>query len=52
LLTEKRFTWYSLREQAFREEPQDRELVSLFFEKARGLDVRGFKTGNGVKVDV
>ena len=52
LLAEKRFTWYDLKEQAFREEPQDRELVSLFFEKARGLDVRGFKTGNGVKVDV
>lgn len=52
LLAEKRFTWYGLKEQAFREEPQDQELVRLFFEKARGLEIRGFKTDNGVKVDV
>jgi anaerobic magnesium-protoporphyrin IX monomethyl ester cyclase len=52
LLADKRFTWYGLKEQAFKEEPQDRELVSLFFEKARGLEIRGFKASNGVRVDV
>ena len=52
LLAQKRFTWYGIKEQAFREEPQDQELVRLFFRKARGLGIRGFKTGNGVKVDV
>jgi anaerobic magnesium-protoporphyrin IX monomethyl ester cyclase len=52
LLALKRFTWYDLREQAFRDEPQDRELVRLFFEKARGLEIKGFKTGSSVKVDV
>jgi hypothetical protein len=52
LLAGKRFTWYGLKEQAFREEPQDQELVRLFFEKARGLEIKGFKTDNGVKVDV
>ena len=52
LLAEKRFTWYSSKEQAFREEPQDQELVRLFFRKARSLEIRGFKTGKSVKVDV
>jgi radical SAM superfamily enzyme YgiQ (UPF0313 family) len=52
LLAEKRFTWYSSKEQAFREEPQDQELVGLFFRKARALEITGFKTGNRVKVDV
>jgi hypothetical protein len=52
LLVDKCFTWYALKEQAFEEEPQDRELVRLFFNKARGLEIKGFKTGSGVKVDV
>ncbi|HME42953.1 MAG TPA: radical SAM protein [Syntrophorhabdales bacterium] len=52
LLLEKRFTWYGVKEQTFREEPQNSELVELFFRKARGLEIRGFKTGKSVKVDV
>ena len=52
LLMDKRFTWYGLKEQAFREEPQNQELVGLFFRKARGLEIKGFKTSKGVRVDV
>jgi anaerobic magnesium-protoporphyrin IX monomethyl ester cyclase len=52
LLAGKRFTWYGPKEQTFREEPQNSELVELFFEKARSLEIRGFKTDNSVKIDV
>ncbi len=52
LLTEKRFTWYDFKEQAVREEPHDQALVRLFFEKARGLEIKGFKTGNSIRVDL
>ncbi len=52
LLTHKRFTWYAHKEQVFTEEPQSIELVELFFEKAKGLEIRGFKTANRMKVDV
>ena len=52
LLAEKRFTRYGPREETFMEEPQNSELVERFFEKARGLVIKGFKTGNGVKVNV
>ena len=51
LLAERRFTWYGVKEQTFREEPQNSELVEFFFRKARGLEIRGFKTGKSVKMD-
>ena len=52
LVKEKLLTWYVLNEQILREEPQDLDLIRLFFNKARGLSIRGFKTNNSVKVDV
>ena len=52
LLVKKRFTRYGLKEQALQEEPQNSELVELFFRRARGLEIKGFKTGKSVKVDV
>jgi hypothetical protein len=52
LLTEKRFVCYSHKEQGFVEEPQDRGIVRCFFERARGMSIKGFKTGNELIVDV
>jgi hypothetical protein len=52
LLTEKRFVCYSRKEERFVEEPQDRGVVRRFFERARGMRIRGFKTGNELIVDV
>lgn len=52
LLAEKRFTWYGFKEQALREEPQNSDLVELFFRRARGLAIKGFKTGKSAKVDI
>lgn len=50
LVAENRFTWYGLKESSYMEEPQDQELVRLFFEQARGLKIKGFKTGATVKM--
>jgi len=50
LLTEKRFVSFDLRRKEFMEEPQDRALVKRFFERAEGLNIKGFRTSNSLKV--
>ncbi|HVN22879.1 MAG TPA: cobalamin-dependent protein [Syntrophorhabdales bacterium] len=52
LLVEKRFTCYDVREERFVDEPHDSALVKFFFEKARGLTIKGFKTDGSANVDV
>ena len=51
LLREKQFVWYDEAGKGLRPEPQDRALVRRFFEKAKGLEIRGFKTMNSVVID-
>jgi anaerobic magnesium-protoporphyrin IX monomethyl ester cyclase len=48
LLREKRFMCYDLHTLSLLPEPQDDGLVKLFFRRAEGLHVRGFKTMNSV----
>jgi anaerobic magnesium-protoporphyrin IX monomethyl ester cyclase len=52
LLTDKRFTRYAMREQRFIEETHEPDLVRIFFERARGVGIKGFKTSNELMVDV
>ena len=52
LLMEKRFICYTHKEQRFAEEQQNRDIVRLFFERARGMRIKGFKTSNQLIVDV
>ncbi len=51
LCKDHRFTWYDLSAKALRPEPQDGRLVELFFRRARGLFIRGFKTTNSLVID-
>jgi anaerobic magnesium-protoporphyrin IX monomethyl ester cyclase len=51
LLREKRFTYFDAVKKDFFDEPQDRGLLKLFFKKAKGSVIKGFKTGNSVIVD-
>ncbi|HEY3276221.1 MAG TPA: cobalamin-dependent protein [Syntrophorhabdaceae bacterium] len=46
LWRENRFLAYDLKTKKLIQEPQDRDLVRLFFEKARGRKIKGFKTSN------
>jgi anaerobic magnesium-protoporphyrin IX monomethyl ester cyclase len=48
LLREKRFMYHDLQTSSLLPEPQDDGLVKLFFQRAGGLPVRGFKTMNSV----
>lgn len=52
LIAEKRFICFDTRRQDFVDEPQDSGLVRLFFRKARGLRIKGFKTTNALSIDV
>jgi anaerobic magnesium-protoporphyrin IX monomethyl ester cyclase len=52
LLLDKRFTRYSAVEQGFVEETHDPDLVRLFFERAKGAEIKGFKTDNQLIIDV
>jgi len=51
LLLKKRFTCYDLKRKDFYDEPQDNNLVKLFFKRAKGSLIRGFKTMNSLKVN-
>ncbi len=51
LCREKRFICYDPRSRQFADEPQDRALTGLFFQKARGKVIKGFKTANTLVVD-
>ena len=51
LLKEERFVRYDRSAGRLMPEPQDQGLVRRFFEKAKGLTIRGFKTMNSVTVD-
>ncbi len=50
LLDEKRFVGYDEKTGDFRDEPTDNNLVARFFEKARGKEIRGFRTMNSLIV--
>lgn len=52
LLREKRLLYYDREQDAFYEEPVDRDLLRAFFEKARGRTIRGYRTGNSLLMDV
>jgi len=52
LLIEKQFACYDVKEQSIVAEHHDSRLVGLFFEKARGLTIKGFKTNGSAKMDV
>jgi len=51
LIDEKRFTCYDPGLGSFRDEPVDGALVRLFFERARGSAIAGYKTHNRLIVD-
>ena len=51
LIDERRFTCYDPGLSSFRDEPVDRALVRLFFERARGSVITGYKTKNNLIVD-
>ena len=52
LLIEKRFIAYDRRTKDYVDEPQDRELIALFFKKISGATIKGFKTGNSLTIDL
>jgi hypothetical protein len=52
ILLEKRFIAYDKKLKDYAEEQQDRDLVSLFFSRAKGSAVKGFKTGNSLIFDI
>ena len=51
LIDEERFTCYDPVPGSFRDEPVDGALVRLFFERARGSAITGYKTKNRLIVD-
>ena len=51
LLFKKRLLRYDVREGILVDEPQDGELLDLFFRMAQGYRIKGFKTGNSLLVD-
>jgi anaerobic magnesium-protoporphyrin IX monomethyl ester cyclase len=51
LLLKKRFIYYDIKRKDFYDEPQDNNLVKLFFKRAKGSLIRGFKTMNSLKVN-
>ncbi len=51
LLAEKRLVYYDRKHGNFLPEPHDPELLKLFFRKAKGITIRGFKTMNTVMID-
>ncbi|MBA4417191.1 MAG: hypothetical protein C0392_04680 [Syntrophus sp. (in: bacteria)] len=50
LISERRFKYYDVKEKRFLKEPLDEGLERLFFRKAEGMTIRGFKTMNSLKV--
>ncbi len=52
LLSQKRFVWYDTVCGGMMDEPQDLDLVHLFFAMARGKKVKGFRTHNELVIDV
>lgn len=52
LLSKKRFVWYDTVSGAMVDEPQDSELVRLFFTMAKGQKIKGFTTNNELVVDI
>lgn len=52
LISDKRFVWYDTKKADYADEPQDKTLVSHFFEKIHGKAIRGFKTPRTLTVDV
>ncbi|OPY81464.1 MAG: B12 binding domain protein [Syntrophorhabdus sp. PtaU1.Bin153] len=51
LLTEKRLVYYDGEHGNFLPEPHDPELLKLFFQRAKGTAIRGFKTMNTLAID-
>lgn len=52
LLTEKRFVAYDRETKDYVNEPQDRELIALFFKRISGATIKGFKTSNSLIVNL
>ena len=51
LITEKRFLRFDSRLDGYIDEPQDKNLLSRFFEKSRGKTIKGFKTNRNILFD-
>ncbi|OPY66177.1 MAG: B12 binding domain protein [Syntrophorhabdus sp. PtaU1.Bin050] len=51
LLAEKRLVYYDSKHGGFLPEPHDPELLKLFFRRAKGAVIRGFKTMNALAID-
>lgn len=51
LLSKKRFVWYDTVSGVMVDEPQDSDLVHLFFTMAKGQKIKGFRTNNELVVD-
>lgn len=52
LLAEKRFVCYDTGTGRFRDEPVEPGLVAAFFERAKGLRIKGYRTSKSLIVDV
>lgn len=50
LLAEKKLVYYDRKHGGFLPEPHDPELLKLFFQQARGIMIRGFKTMNTLTI--
>jgi len=52
LIQNKRLICYDLRERTYTDEKQDSALINLFFKKAKGSIIKGYKTANSLICDV
>jgi anaerobic magnesium-protoporphyrin IX monomethyl ester cyclase len=52
LLFEKRLIHYDMKKGIYTDEPQDKELIRVFFRKAENAVIRGFKTMNSLIFDM
>lgn len=50
LIREKRFIWFDTRGQDYEEEPQDPDTVRAFFKALKGKTIKGFRTGNVIRI--
>jgi anaerobic magnesium-protoporphyrin IX monomethyl ester cyclase len=52
LVREKRLVWYDAKSQLFVDEPVEQALIRVFFDRARGRQIRGYRSSRSLLVDV
>ncbi len=52
LLLDKRFVYYDPEQGCTADEPVDHALVRMFFERAKGTKIKGYRTGKTLMMDV